>query len=896
MWARWVAAVRRLGFAWRRRRLDEETRCELDAHLDLLVDRYVRAGLSREDAYVAARQQLGNLTLVREEIYQMNSAGLVSDMVRDGRYALRGFARTPGFTAAVVLILAIGIGANAAIFSIMEALIFGNLPYPDGEQLVAVYDSQPPFDYNVTTPENWVEWQRESRSFSWLAAWGYLTGLTLTGAGDPVTLTGQLVSAEFLPLLGIEPMLGRVFTQEEDRPNAPRVVILSHGLWQRRFGRDPDILGRTVELNGNPHEIVGVMPEGFSFVPANGPANIDYWMPFALNRSLPSTARFIFVLGRLRPGVTPEAAQSEMSALNERLVDERGYGEQWRVNVAPLQADRVRDVRTSLLLLFAAVGALVLLACFNVAGLLLARGVHRRQEMAIRVALGAGRAAIVRQLVTEGLILALAGAGLGMLVSRWTVGGLVALAPFRLLETVELGLDGTVLLYILGLSMATAIVFTLAPALTSGRELPGSHLAAVSRTVTRTTRLRQGLVIAQVALALVLVSGAGLLGRTLQELLGGDAGLNAENVLSLPVSLPAPRYDRTAQIAFFRQAVERLGNLPGVQSAGAGRTLPITGVTYSTLFHVEGTPEIPPVDQRAGSDAAVNRVREVTPGYFRTLSVPVVRGRDFSPDDLREGAPPVFIVNQAFVRQYFPASDPLDAAMSLVPTSMEPTTSSASADILDGRIVGVVGDVKEGSLRMGAAPVVFVDHSHVTFTRMTLFVRADRTLGLPQAAVQVIREMDPNLAVTPVWLEDVLAATVARDRMNATVLGAFAATALVLAAFGLYGLLVYVVADRTREIGIRMALGAGPRDVLVSVVGQGMRLVIPGVVLGLAGALALSRSLESFLYGVTQYDAPTLAGGLVLLLSVALAAIWIPSHRATRVDPLIALREDQQFL
>lgn len=810
---------------------------------------------------------------------------MVNSLRNDLRHAVRGFARTPGFTAPVVLILAIGIGANAAIFSIMDALLFRDLPYPDGEQLVAVYESQPPSDYNVATPENWVAWQQESRSFSSLAAWGYATGTTLTGEGEPVTLIGQRVSAEFLPLLGVEPMLGRAFTQEEDQPNAQRVVILSYGLWQRRFGSDPDIVGRTAELNGNAHEIVGVMPDGFSFVPANGLAEVNYWMPFALNRSSPSQGHFIFVLGRLRQGVTPEAAQIEMSALSERLVEERGYGEEWSVNVAPLQQDRVRDVRTSLRLLFAAVSALVLLACFNVAGLLLARSVQRRQEMAIRVSLGAGRADIVRHLLAEGLLLALAGAGLGILVSRWTVEGLVAMAPVSLLETIEMGLNARVLLYILGLSIVTAIVFTLAPALTSGRESLATHLAAANRTVTRKTRVRQTLVIVQVALALILVSGAGLLGRTLQELLGGDSGLNPRNVLSLPVTLPATAYDRSTQIAFFRDAVERLENLPGVESAGAGRTLPVTGVAYTTLFHVEGTPEIPSADQRVGSDVAQVRIREVTPGYFRTLGVPIVRGRDFSPEDLRPNAPAVFIVNQAFARRYFPASDALDAAMSLVPPI------APSPEILDGRIVGVVGDVKENSLRMDPEPVVFVDHNHVTDNRMILFVRG-RTHGLPEAAIQIIREMDPNLPVTPTWLEDTLASSVARDRMNATVLGVFAATALLLAAFGIYGLLVYIVADRKREIGIRMALGARPREVLLSVVGQGMRLVLPGLVLGLAGVLALSRILESLLYGVAQYDPATLAGGVFVLLSVALAAIWIPSRHATRIDPLIALREE----
>jgi predicted permease len=890
LWTAW-ARIRAL---FRADTLDRDMDREMRAHVEMLSTEYEASGLSPEEARTAALRRFGNTPHLQERGRDVRGAGVLGDVLRDARYAVRGFRRTPGFTAAVVLILAIGIGANAAIFSVMQALIFDDLPYPDGGQLVAVYDSQPPSDYNVTTPGNWVDWLEQSRSFSSLAAWSY-SSATLTGEGEPATLTGQLVSAEFLPLLGVAPMLGRTFTPEEDRPNAPRVVILSHALWQDRFGEDPDILRRTLELNtafggqagGNRYEVVGVMPRGFGFVPANGPAQVDYWLPLALDRvGASAVGRFLFVLGRLGPGITPEAAQIEMSALNERLVDARGYGEEWSVNVAPLQTDRVRDLRTSLVLLFAAVAALVLLSCFNVAGLLLARGVHRRQEMAIRVSLGAGRAAIVRQLLTEGLVLALAGAALGLVVSRWTVDGLVALAPIGLLETVDLGLDATVLLYILGLSMVVAIVCTLAPVVTSGHTSSGLRLAAANRTVTRTMRLRQGLAIAQVALALILVSGAGLLGRTLQELLGSHSGMNAENVLSLPVSLPVTGYDRDAQIRFFSEAVERFGNLPGVESAGAGRTLPITGVAFTTVFHVEGTPEIPPPGQTAGiDDLATVLVREVTPGYFRTLGIPVVRGRDFSPDDRREGAPPTFIVNQAFVRRYFPASDPLGANMSLVPPA-------SAAAVLDGRIAGVVGDVKERSLRGDADPVVFVDHGHVTFAGMTLFVRATRTQGLPQAATQIVRAMDPNLPVSPTWLEDAFAGTVARDRMNAVVLGAFAMTALVLAAFGIYGLLVYVVADRTREIGIRVALGAPLKGVFMYVFGQGARIVIPGVVLGLAGALAFSRSLEGLLYGVAPYDPATFAPVVGLLLLVAAVAIWGPARRAMRVDPLIAMQDE----
>lgn len=890
----WTARAR-LRALFRGDSLEQDMDREMRAHLELLSAEYEASGMPPADARMAALRRFGNTTVLKERGRDVRGAGLIGEVLRDVRYALRGVRRAPRFSAVVVLILALGIGANAAIFSIVDALILDELPYPNGEQLVAVYETRSSSNsYNVATPENWVAWLQESRSFDSLAAWSYARA-TLTRAGEPVALTGQLVSAEFFPLLGVEPMLGRAFTPEEDRPNAPRVVILSHGLWRSRFGSNSDVVGQTIELNpafggqpgSNEYEIIGVMPERFSFVSASGPADVDYWMPFALERAGASPDHFINVLGRLRPGVTPTAAQTEMATLNRQLVDERGYGEEWSVNVAPLQSDRVRDVRTSLLLLFGAVGALVLLACLNVAGLLLARGVRRRGEMAIRRSLGAGRAAIVRQMLTEGLVLALCGAGLGLLVFRWMVDGLLALAPTSVLKTVDLDLGGRVLLYVLGLSVVTAIVCTLAPALTSGRE-SWTRLAATTRTVTQTTRLRQGMAIAQVAIALILASGAGHLARTLQELLGGDNGLNVENVLSLPVSLPVTDYDRSAQIAFFREAVERLDALPGVDSAGAGRTLPITGVAFTRPFHVAGTPELPAAGQTAKTeDVATVRVREVTPGYFRTLGVPIRQGRDFSTEDRRSGAPPVFVVNEAFARRYFPSSHPIDADLSL-----SSAVSLSDASILTGRIVGIVGDVKEGSLRRNAEPVVFVDYDHMTFAAMTLFLRAGRPQGLSQAAAQVIREMDPDLPVTTAWLEDVFAESVARDRMNATVLGAFAVTALVLAAFGVYGLLVYIVAERTREIGIRMALGARPKGVVLYVAGQGTRLVIPGVVLGLLGALAFSRSLNSLLYGVAPYDMATFVPVVTLVLAVGTIAVIGPACRAAGVDPLVALKEE----
>jgi predicted permease len=615
---------------------------------------------------------------------------------------------------------------------------------------------------------------------------------------------------------------------------------------------------------------------------------VDYWMPFALRRDPAPAGYFVFVVGRLESGVSVPAAQAEMSALADQIARERGVEPLSGVVVTGLRGDLSRDLRTSLLRLFAAVGALILLACFNVAGLLLARGVHRRQEMAIRFSLGAGRAAIVRQLLTEGLVLAGAGAGLGIVVSTWTVSGLVAVAPINVLETMDVGLDGRVLLYVLGLSLATAIAFTLVPALTAVRRSPRIHPAA-NRTHTRTNRLRQGLVVAQVALALILASGAGLLGRTLQGLLGGHIGVDARDVLSLPVALPAARYDARARVRFFREAVERLERLQGVQSAGAGRTQPVTGVAFTVPFHVDGTPELLPVDQAATTDTgriATSLTRVAAPGYFRTLGVTLLGGRDFAPDDLRENAPPVFVVNQAFVRAYFPAADPLGKVITT------PVIGADPPEMVEGRIVGVVGDVKEGSLRREAQPTFYSDHGHAPSESMALFVRAEPAQGLPQAAVRVIREMDPDVPVTPIWLEDLYASTVTRERMNAIVLGAFAATALLLAAFGLYGLLVYLVADRTREIGIRMALGAPSQGVLLDVIGQGMRLVIAGVVLGLAGALAFSRSLEGLLYGVAPYDPATFAPVVGLLLSVAAVAIWGPARRATRVDPLTALQDE----
>jgi putative ABC transport system permease protein len=801
---------------------------------------------------------------------------MAENLMADVRYALRGLQSSPGFTATVAVMLALGIGANTAIFSIVDRLFLRALPYPESHQLLMVYEAFPGTARNNVSPANWLDWQRLSHSFETLAAWNFASA-TFAGEGDPELLSGQAASAEFFPTLKVSPLLGRLFTPDDDRPNAAPVVVLSHRLWQRRFGEDPNIIGKKIELDARPFEVIGVMPQGFYFM--NPLA--EFWVPYALDRqrdwransgrSIPS------ILGRLKPGVSMAAAQAEMRTLGAQLEQAYVFNKRTSVNVVPLREVLTGEVRTSLLVLLAAVSVLLLVACFNVASMMLARSSSRRREIAVRTSLGASRGAIVRQLLVESLLLAGAGGAVGFLVALWGVSVLIELTPRNLIRVVEVPLDRWVLMYTFGISLLTGLIFGLAPAITATRGSLATYLHGVGRSITHSARIRQGLVIAQVTMTVILLCGAGLLVRSFAALNSISTGVDANQVMTMQITMPAPRYDRNQQVELVSRIIERLETLPGVQSAGATRSLPVIGPTAGTGVHFKGTPDV------AMNDRPMARIRMATPGYFKTVGTPIVSGHEFTWDDQRPNAELVFVVNQAFVKAYLPGKDPLATSMRVWMGTENPF----------GRIVGVAADVLEGSLRGGAVPTVFYNQRQLSYSGMTLFVRTNRPSTIAREAVQVIHDIDRDVPVTQVrTLRDAFGQSIAQDRLNAGVSGAFAVTALLLASFGLYGLLAFLVAERTREIGIRMALGAEAATLVQMVMNHGLSLVAAGGLLGLIGAFAISRFIKTLLFEVSSYDPTTFVAVTLLLILVGALAAFLPAYRAATVNPIVALRQE----
>jgi predicted permease len=813
---------------------------------------------------------------LKEQGHDVLSARVIEDIARDVRHTWRGLRRSPGFAIAVVLTLALGIGGNTAIFSIVDQLLLRPLPYPDGDQLLMVYESFGPRNSrNVVSPANWLDWQSENRTLQRLATWRTLS-YTLTGVGEPTRLKAQLVSSEFFPLLGVKPLLGRTLSEEDDRPNAPLVAVLSHRLWQHRFAADPSVIGRVVQLNDRPVQVVGVMPAGFQFVyPDN-----DVWGASQLDRNQPwreTAGRFLNVVARLKAGTTIAAARAEMTAIAERLAATYAFNKNTTVTLVPLREALTGQVHTSLLVLYAAVGVLLSIACFNVANLLLARAASRRREIAIRTSLGAGRLVIVRQPLVESLLLALAGGALGITLARWSLDALLAFAPADLLRASELSVDRRVLQYAVGLTLLTGLVVGLVPAMLVARRSMTAWMRTSGSTATQSPRARQALVVCQVALTVVLLCGAGLLVRTVIALDSVNNGFDKHDVLTMEVRLPGIRYTPERTITFYRQAVAALRGLPGAESAAAANSLAVIGTPRGgTAIHRLGTAELP-INERP-----FTVVRVVTPGYFRTLHIPVLRGREFTEAD-DANPTPGFVVNEAFARTVLPDIDPLQALLSVWMQSENPYLP----------VIGVVGNVSEGSVRDNAQPTVFYSHRQMPETGMTLFVRANQPTAIAAAAVGALHNLDPNLAISNVrTFEGALAESLARERLSAVVSGAFALSGLLLASLGLYGLLAFLVAERTKEMAVRIALGAQLGQLTRSVVGGGLRMVAIGAATGVGGSLLLFRLVGALLFGVTPYDLLTYATVLALLFAVASLASYVPARRAARVEPLAALRQD----
>jgi putative ABC transport system permease protein len=875
---RWLRPVRRLfaRFVWRVRDGDMER--EMAFHVDELSRELMRGGMDAAAARAAARRRFGDTTRMKERGHDVRGSAAVDGLFRDLRHMGRALVKSPGFSAAVVLTLAVGIGANTAIFSVVDQLLLRPLPYPGGDRLVMVHETfqdSPNVLTNSVSPANWLDWQRESRTIVAFAAWRTTT-YTLTGIGEPTRVNAQVVSAEFFPLLGVQPLLGRTIDADDDRPNAPQAAVLSHAFWQRHFAADRLVVGRAVQLSDRPFQIVGVMPPGFRFVHPE----TDLWAATRLDRAQrwrETAGRFINVVGRLAPGPTLGEARAEMRTIASRLSAQYEFNRRTGVALTPLRETLTGQVAGSLVLLYCAVAVLLAIACFNVANLLVARAASRRREIAIRSSLGAGRLALVQQQLVESVLLAAAGGILGMLIARLSLDALVAFAPADLLGVPELLIDRRVLGYAVGLSVLTGVVVGLVPAVLVAGQPVAATLRAGGRGLSQAPRIRQLLVICQVSMTVVLLCGAGLLARTMVALEATDNGLDKRDLLTMEVALPSARYDGARRVVFFQEAVQSLRALPGVAAAAAGDSLPIVGGPRGgTIFHVLGTPE------KTMSESPIATIRVATPGFFRTLGIPVLRGREFAPAD-DTTAQPGFVVNESFVRAHLAGVDPLTVSLKVWMLRDNPYMP----------ILGVVGDVSERSVRTPAEPTIFYSHAVMNETAMSLFVRGDRAESLARAAVAAVHAIDPNLAVTKVrTFEGALGESLARERLSALVTGSFAASALLLSALGLYGLLAFLVTEQTKEIGIRIALGAGLAALTRSVLAGGLRLVLVGAIIGVAGSLVLLRSLGALLFGVTPYDPSTYAAVLALLFGTAALASYLPARRAARVQPLDALRQD----
>ncbi|HEX8283110.1 MAG TPA: ABC transporter permease [Pyrinomonadaceae bacterium] len=880
---------RRLRALLRRGEVDRELEEELRHHLDRETELNVRAGMSQDEARRAALRAFGGVEQARELCREARGVRMIQDFRQDVRLGLRGMWKHPGFTLAAVFTLALGIGANTAIFGVVEAVLLRPLPFAEQERLVVMWKRDLTADQHLvelSIPE-FNDWRAESRSFESLAAmptavYGY--GYVLTGRGEPVQVESSRVSAGFFSTLGARPALGRDFTADDDRPGAARVVVLSHRLWRERFDSDPHLLGRPITLNGTGFEVVGVMPADFQF-----PKGVDIWSALSGNAAPAALqnrqAVFLQAVGRLRPGATPAEAEAEMNTIVGRLASAYPETEAagHRVVVTPLADYVFGSARLALWMLLAATGLLLAVACANVANLLLARSTSRRREVAIRVALGARRSRIVRQLLVESMLLAAAGGALGLLLAHWLMRLLTLVAPADIPRIEEAGVSMGVLAFTAGAALLTVLIFGLAPAVTASNVAPAEALGeGGARTAggRRGGRLLGALVIAELAVTSVLLIGAGLVMRSFVNLQRVDAGFDTSNVLTFQLRLHGKKYpDAKAVREFYRQLTERLEARPGVLAAGAVLIRPLEGpigwdVPYAT-------------DGQSPEDAKRNPVpnfQVVTPHYFRSVGIPLKDGREFTEHDDDE-APKAVIVSESMARSIFPhGASPVGQRVRLDPSDPDSTWHT---------VVGVVGDARYRDLKEPRWDV-YVPYRQFAFPVRYVTVR---TAADPEAFAETLRRevaaLDPDQAVAALkTTSQLFSENVARPRFNTMLLGMLSALAALLAAVGVYGVLSYGVRQRTREIGIRLALGAQPRDVVRLVVRRGMALALAGVGCGLVIAAAATRLLGGLLYGVDAFDPVTFSLIPLGLTCVALLASYVPARRATKVNPTLALRSE----
>jgi putative ABC transport system permease protein len=811
---------------------------------------------------------------------------VMGNLWQDMRYGLRMLMKNPGFTLVAVVALALGIGANTAIFSVVNAVLLRPLPFENSERLMQVWSTSVKRGWNAAPASylNYRDWREQNQVFEYMAAYSEASA-AITYADVPEQIDGIGATSDLFKVLAAQPLMGRTFLPEDERAGGSHVVVLGYDLWQRRFNADPNIVGKQVKFDGESTTVVGVMPQGFRFPLDTG--TIEFWIPLDPEQGYNKErgANYLSVVGRLKPNVTTEQAQAEMTAIGQRLEQQypdknMGKG----VRLVSLYEQMVGQIRPALLILLGAVGFVLLIACANVANLLLARASSRHKEIAIRTALGASRMRVIRQLLTESLLLSFMGGMIGLLLAFWGVDLLGAAIPADIPRITEIGLDLKVLAFTTGVALLTGVVFGLVPALQVSKPDLTESLKEGGRGSTeglRRNRTRSLLVVIEVALSLVLLIGAGLLIKSFVYLLNVKPGFNPEHVVTANVALPPVKYGESEQqAAFFRQVIERIQTLPNVEAAAVIAPLPLSGSMMQNILTVEGRPPLAP------GEKLITDTRLISPDYMRVMGIPLIKGRTFTEQDGKD-APRVFVINETLARRYFPSEDPIGKRIKVS------VRASSEKEDSGGEIVGIVGDVKHRSLDRESSPECYISYLQIPDPYMTLVVRTKSAdpMGIAASLRSAIQQVDPEEPVFDIQtMNQVLAHSIATRRFNMLLLGIFASVALVLAGVGLYGVMNYSVAQRTHEIGIRMALGASARDVLKMVVGQGMLFTLIGLGLGLVAAFALTRVMGGLLVGVSTTDPWTFMGTAGLLALVALLACYIPARRAMRVDPMVALR------
>jgi putative ABC transport system permease protein len=878
----------------RRRQRERDLNDEIRFHLEREVQLRRDSGETPDAADRAARRDFGSITLVKEVTRAMWGWTSLERIVQDLRIAGRGLRRSPGYVAVVVATLALGIGATTALFTVVNSVLLRPLPFPEPDRLVMVWE-RPPFrdvnggqaiTRNLVQPQNYLDWRARHTSFEAIAA---LQGLPMnvSGSGDAEQVPGLRVTGEFFSVLGVSPLLGRGIERGEDAPGGPRTAVLTYGFWQQRYGGDRSILGTKIDVNGFPVEVVGVMPPGFSLPGVRA----QLFVPLVIDPALaPQAGRFLQTIARLKRTVSLTDARASMEAIVAETARERpDRNDQWGATVLPLAEEAVGDVRRPLLILFGAVTCVLLIACANVVNLGLMRGAVRTHEMAIRTALGAGRGRLMHQLVVENLLIAGLGGILGVALAHQGVRAILAMFPanFQLPRAQEIGVDGRVLAFASIATLGIGLLVAVAPGLQALRRNLVETLHGAGRSIAAgSSRFRAMLVVAEVSLAVVVVIGAGLMTRSLVRLYSVNPGFQTERVLTMRMLLQGGQLPggpaRTA--GFVNEILERVRAIPGVAEAGTIHRLPLTSFFASSSGWSRADQPEPPRDTHPNSEVSV-----ITPGYFRTMGIPIIAGRNFDSQD-RPDVPHVAIINQTLANRYFPGEDPVGKRIRL---RWGPT--------LQFEIVGVAGDSRTGlsgggsaGLREQPGSIVFLNNAQEPSPVASLVVR---TTGVPLATVKAVREqiraVNPNQGVSDIQtMEQVVSDSIANIRLQTILLGAFAALALVLASVGLYGVISYSVEHRRREMGVRVALGAGRGSILRLVLGQGLRLTAAGLAVGLSGAVAVTRYLETLLYEVQSTDPGVFAAVFGGLIATAMVACYVPARRATRVDPAVVLRDE----